>query len=1035
MFDQYGDFKRQLPDRDPEETADWVDSLDTIVRDEGADRAQFVLYKVLKRARQLNIGLPPLTQTRYINTISPEQEPAFPGDEEMEHRIRRMVRWNAVVMVLRANNASPGIGGHLATYASAASLYEVGFNHFFRGKDAPGMGDQVFIQGHAAPGIYARAYLEGRLTDDQIDHFRQEVVPGQGLSSYPHPRLMPDFWEFPTVSMGLSPLAALYQARFNRYLCDRGIKDTSQSRVWAFLGDGETDEPESLGALTIASREGLDNLIFVVNCNLQRLDGPVRGNGKIIQELEAVFRGAGWNVIKVIWGREWDPLLAKDVDGVLVHRMGEMLDGESQKYSVETGAYIREHFFGTDRRLLDLVADKTDDEIKGLRRGGHDYRKLYAAYRAAVEHVGSPTVILAQTVKGWTLGPGVEARNITHQAKKLTEAELRVFRDRLELPIPDSKLKDPPYCHPGKDSPEVQYLMERRRALGGPLPRRVVIGKKLDLPADPVYAEFMSGSGSQEVSTTMAFAKLLRNLLRDPGIGRRVVPIVPDEARTFGMDPLFKEVGIYSALGQRYEPVDSNLVLSYREATDGQVLEEGITEAGSTASFQAAGTSYATHAEPMIPFYIFYSMFGFQRTGDELWAFSDVRGRGFLLGATAGRTTLNGEGLQHEDGHSVLLASVIPSVRIYDPAFAYETAMIVREGIDRMYGEHPEDVLYYLTLYNENHAMPPRPDGLRDEDVVRGLYRFRAAPKVGRGAPTATILGSGSIMQQALRAQSILAERFGVAAEVWSAPSYQLLRNEALDADRWNLLHPTESAARPAGHQPAVRAGVARPDHRGQRLHPGLARPDRTLGSGRRVAEPGHGRVRAQRHARAPAALLRGRRGSRHRGGHGRAGALRPDRARASRDGDHRARSGPGGPVLADALMRRALGLVLALVICSSCAGAQHSSTGASAGHLPPATGPSSPGATGPGLLPAATGGTTGSPAGATGPGPSAGRAFDPNRVSVALATVRRRAGEPGVRHGRGRRHGPPAGRGAGGPHPDRGRRRQGGTGPVSRYQ
>ncbi len=798
MFDEYGDFKRQLPDRDPSETADWTESLDSIARDAGPERAQFILYRLLKRARQLGIGLPPLTQTRYINTISPEQEPPFPGDEQMELRIRRMVRWNAVAMVLRGNNLSPGIGGHLATYASAASLYEVGFNHFFRGKDADGMGDQVFMQGHAAPGFYARAFLEGRLTEAQLDHFRREVVPGQGLSSYPHPRLMPDFWEFPTVSMGLGPLSAIYQARFNRYLHNRGIKDTTGNRVWAFLGDGETDEPETLGALCLAEREGLDNLTFVVNCNLQRLDGPVRGNGKIVQELEAHFRGAGWNVIKVVWGREWDPLLARDVDGVLVHRMGEVLDGESQKYSVETGAYIREHFFGADPRLAELVRDLTDDQIKALRRGGHDYRKLHAAYHAAVRHSGQPTAILVQTVKGWTLGTGVEARNITHQAKKLSEVELRVFRDRLELPIPDGALKDAPYYRPGPETPEMQYLLERRRLLGGPLPRRVVVHKPLPTPGDSVFGEFASGSGTQEVSTTMAFAKLLRNLLRDPDIGRRVVPIIPDEARTFGLDPLFKEVGIYAAAGQRYTPVDSNLMLSYREATDGQVLEEGITEAGSVASLQAAATSYATHAEPMVPIYIFYSMFGFQRTGDQFWQLADARGRGFVLGGTAGRTTLNGEGLQHEDGHSLVLASVIPTVRAYDPAFAYETAALIRDGIRRMYGEQPEDVYYYLALYNENHAMPARPDDLEDEHIVRGLYRFRAAP-VGpaQDAPRATLLGSGSIMQQVLRAQDILAERFGVAADVWSATSFQVLRNQALEVDRWNQFHPGEPAREP----------------------------------------------------------------------------------------------------------------------------------------------------------------------------------------------------------------------------------------------
>ena len=814
MFDQFGEFKRQLPDRDQEETSDWVRSLDSVVEDEGRARAQFILYRVLKRARQHNLGLPPLTSTRYINTISPEQEPEFPGDEQMELRIRRMIRWNAVAMVIRANSRAPGIGGHLATYASAATLYEVGFNHFFRGKDAEQMGDQIFFQGHAAPGIYARAFLEGRLSEDQLDHFRQEVS-GKGLSSYPHPRLMPDFWEFPTVSMGLGPLAAIYQARFNRYLQHRGIKDTSKNRVWAFLGDGETDEPEALGSLSVAAREGLDNLTFVVNCNLQRLDGPVRGNGKIIQELESVFRGAGWNVIKVIWAREWDDLLAHDVDGVLVDKMNDTLDGEYQKFSVETGAYIREHFFGTDPRLKEMIAHLSDDDILHLRRGGHDYRKVYAAYDAATRVKDRPTAILVKTVKGWTLGTGVEGRNITHQAKKMTEQELKIFRDRLQL------------AHRRRQAQGRAVLPPGRQGAGDGIPARAPRGpgwthaaaRRRDQDArtargDPVYAEFMAGSGTQEASTTMAFAKLLRNLLRDKVLGDRIVPIIPDEARTFGMDPLFKEVGIYSALGQLYDPVDSNLVLSYREAKDGQVLEEGITEAGSSASFQAAGTAYATHAEPMIPFYIFYSMFGFQRTGDEFWAFADARGRGFLLGATAGRTTLNGEGLQHEDGHSLVVASVIPTIRIYDPAFAYETAVIVRDGIERMYGAKPEDALYYLTLYNENYAMPARPESVSDEDIVRGLYRFREAPAVsggsggkggsggngaksGRAPIKATILGGGSIMQQALRAQQILAEKFGVAADVWSALSYQQLRNQALEVDRWNRLHPDEKQRTP----------------------------------------------------------------------------------------------------------------------------------------------------------------------------------------------------------------------------------------------
>jgi pyruvate dehydrogenase E1 component len=786
----FDEFKHQLPDIDPAETQEWLESFDQLVAQEGESRARFLVYKLLKRARQLHVGLPPLTQTRYINTISPEQEPFFPGDEQIELRIRRIIRWNAVAMVLRANNRFAGIGGHLATYASAASLYEVGFNHFFRGKDGDQSGDQVFYQGHAAPGIYARAFLEGRLTEDQLDHFRRETVPGQGLSSYPHPRLMPDFWEFPTVSMGLGPISAIYQARYNRYLQNRGLLDTSGSRVWAFLGDGETDEPESLGALHLAAREGLDNLTFVVNCNLQRLDGPVRGNGKIIQELESAFRGAGWNVIKVIWAREWDELLARDVDGVLVEKMNNTLDGEFQKFSVAGGGYIREHFFGPDPRLRKLVEHLSDDDLAKLRRGGHDYRKVYAAYKAATESKGSPTVILAHTVKGWTLGPGVEARNITHQAKKLSEAELKIFRDRIELPIPDAKLKDAPYYHPGPDSEEVQYLKERRRALGGEVPKRIVRSAALPKPSDAFDKEFASGSDTA-VSTTMVFSRILRNLIRDKELGPRIVPIIPDEARTFGMDPLFKEVGIYAALGQRYEPVDSDLILSYREAVDGQVLEEGITEAGSMASLQAAATSYASHGYPMIPFYIFYSMFGFQRTGDQMWALGDARGRGFLMGATAGRTTLTGEGLQHDDGHSHVLASTIPNLRAYDPAFAYELAAVVRDGIERMYHDG-EDVFYYITIYNENYAQPKKPEGV-DDGIIRGLYRFAEAPDLGRKAQVARLVGSGSILQQVIAAQQLLAEKTGIAAEVYSAPSFPLLRRDALATERWNRLNPTET--------------------------------------------------------------------------------------------------------------------------------------------------------------------------------------------------------------------------------------------------
>jgi pyruvate dehydrogenase E1 component len=780
------DFKQQLPDIDEAETREWIDSLDQVLDQAGENRARFLMYKLLKRARQRQIGVPSLTQTRYINTISPEQEPSFPGDEGLERRIRRLIRWNAVAMVLRANTRFPGIGGHMSTYASAATLYEVGFNHFFRGKDHPGGGDSIFFQGHAAPGIYARAFLEGRLSEEDLDRYRRETGGG-GLSSYPHPRLMPDFWEFPTVSMGLGPLAAVYQARFNRYLHNRGIKDTSQQRVWAYLGDGEMDEPESISGISLAAREGLDNLTFVVNCNLQRLDGPVRGNGKVIQELEGLFRGAGWNVLKVIWGREWDELLARDVDGVLVEKMNTTVDGEFQKYSTSTGLYIREHFFGPDPRLRRMVEHLSDSDIEHLRRGGHDYRKVYAAYKAATEYTGAPTVILAKTVKGWTLGKGIESRNVTHQAKKMREDELRVFRDRLELPIPDAQLEEYPYFHPGSGSEEVEYMIERRASLGGSVPRRVVRAAALPAPAPKVDAEFDAGS-TTAVSTTMVFTRLLRNLLRDPEIGRRIVPIVPDEARTFGLDPLFKEVGIYAAQGQRYEPVDSDLVLSYREAIDGQVLEEGINEAGSMASLQAASTSYATHGEPMIPFYMFYSMFGFQRTGDQAWALGDQRGRGFMIGATAGRTTLAGEGLQHDDGHTHVLASTVPVVRAYDPAFAYELATIIRDGIGRMYGAG-EDDFYYVTVYNENYPQPPRPEGV-DEGIVRGLYRFAAAPEIAEPKGHVRLVGSGSILVQVLAARDLLAERFGIAAEVYSATSFQQLRQDALGVERWNRLNP-----------------------------------------------------------------------------------------------------------------------------------------------------------------------------------------------------------------------------------------------------
>ncbi len=793
-------FARQLPDTDPTETKEWLDSLDSVVAQYGRTRAQTLMNRLLARARELQVGLPALTSTPYINTIAPENEPWFPGDEIMERRIRAIIRWNAVAMVIRANKRSEGIGGHLATFASSASLIEVGFNHFFRGKDDGTSGDQISFQGHASPGVYARAFLEYRLDERHLENFRMEAG-GHGLSSYPHPRLMPDFWEFPTVSMGLGPLNAIYQARFNRYLLNRRVADTSRSRVWAFLGDGECDEPESLGALSLAAREQLDNLTFVVNCNLQRLDGPVRGNGKIIQELEAVFRGAGWNVIKVIWGSKWDPIIARDNDGVLLNKMNTTLDGEFQKYSVEDGAYARDHFFGPDPRLRKMVEHLTDEDIRLLPRGGHDYRKLYAAYKAAVEHEGQPTVILAKTVKGWTLGPDVEGRNSTHQIKKLDEENLHLLRERLYLQdlITDESISEgiPPFVRFAKDSPEFEYLMARRTALGGSVPKRVLRAKPLVVPAPTgaPYAEFDGGSGTQAVSTTMVYARLLRALLRDEKLGQRVVPIIPDEARTFGMDGLFREVGIYAALGQKYDPVDSNLALFYKESQSGQILEEGITESGAMGSFVAAGTAYATHAVEMIPMYTFYSMFGFQRTGDQCWLFGDARGKGFMFGATAGRTTLNGEGLQHEDGHSLVLASTIPNMRAYDPAFAYELATIIGDGIERMYAKG-EDTWYYVTLYNENYPMPAMPqhpegaEGVR-AGIVKGLYRFEAAPELAPDRPRATVLFSGPSHLAAREARTILSDEFGVAVELWSATSYKALREDALAAERWNRLHPT----------------------------------------------------------------------------------------------------------------------------------------------------------------------------------------------------------------------------------------------------
>ncbi|HKY64328.1 MAG TPA: pyruvate dehydrogenase (acetyl-transferring), homodimeric type [bacterium] len=772
---------------DPREVEDWFHSLDAALQTHGPGPVRRLLDELLIHAASKGAALTPRLNTPYVNTIPVEAQPAYPGDGAIEWRIRSLVRWNAMAMVVRANKKYPGIGGHISTFASAATLYEVAFNHFLRGKDNGDFGDQVFIQGHAAPGIYARSFLEGRIGVAELENFRRELEKGGGLSSYPHPWLMPSYWEFPTVSMGLSPLAAIYQARFNRYLQARGIKDTSGSRVWAFLGDGETDEPESLGSLSIAAREGLDNLTFVVNCNLQRLDGPVRGNGKIIQELEAVFRGAGWNVIKVIWGSDWDPLLAKDHHGLLVKRMGEVVDGQYQKYSVEPGAYTRKDFFGVSPELLQLAEPLSDEHIRKMRRGGHDPDKVYAAYHAATRHRGGPTVILAKTIKGYGLGEAGEGRNITHQQKKMNEAELKAFRDRFEIPIPDEKLGDVPFYRPDPKSPEMQYLLERRAKLGGSLPKRRVLAKTLEVPGLEDLQEFLAGTGDRAVSTTMAFGRLLNLLLRDKKIGRRVVPIIPDEARTFGLDPLFRQVGIYSAIGQLYEPVDKSMLLYYHESKEGQVLEEGITEAGSMASFTAAGTAYASHGEPMIPFYLFYSMFGFQRTGDQMWAFGDQRGRGFLCGATAGRTTLAGEGLQHQDGHSHLLASTVPNIRAYHPAFAYEIAVIVQEGLRRMHVEL-EDCYYYLTLQNENYPMPEMPAGA-ENGILHGLYRFEAS-RQKPDWPKVQLFGSCAILREVLRAKELLEKQFQVAADVWSATSYQLLRREALSCERWNRLHP-----------------------------------------------------------------------------------------------------------------------------------------------------------------------------------------------------------------------------------------------------
>ncbi len=798
-----------LPDTDPGETQEWLDSLDQVLDVGGRTRARYVMLRLLERAREKQIGVPSLSATDFVNTIGPEQEPWFPGDEDVERLYRRMIRWNAAVMVHRAQRPGVSVGGHISTYASAATLYEVGMNHFFRGPDHPGGGDQVFFQGHASPGMYARSFLEGVLGEEDLRGFRQEkshLVDGQirALSSYPHPRMMPDYWQFPTVSMGLGPLNAIYQAQFNKYLHHRGIKDTSEQRVWAFLGDGEMDEVESRGALQIAAYEELDNLTFVVNCNLQRLDGPVRGNGKIIQELEAQFRGAGWNVIKVIWGRGWDPLLAADRDHALVHIMNTTTDGDYQTFRANDGAYVREHFFGRDPRTRKLVESWSDADIwTQLKRGGHDYHKVFAAYQAATHHTGQPTVILAHTIKGYTLGSSFAGRNATHQMKKMSVDDMKTFRDVLRLPISDAQLEEdpykPPFYHPGYDDPAIEYMLERRKALGGSLPQRRSKYTQLSLPGDDAYRQVKKGSGKQQVATTMAFVRLLKDLMRDKDFGRRVVPIIPDEARTFGMDSFFPTLKIYNPHGQNYTPVDAELMLSYRESSEGQILHLGINEAGSTAAFTAAGTSYATHGEPMIPIYIFYSMFGFQRTGDSIWAAADQLTRGFLIGATAGRTTLTGEGTQHADGHSPLLASTNPAVVSYDPAYAYEVAHIMRSGLERMFGEDAENVIYYLTVYNEPIVQPAEPEDVDVEGIVRGMYLLRPADTSDwQHTPArAQLLASGVGVPWALEAQELLANDWGVAADVWSVTSWGELRRDGLASDEQAFLHPKGEARVP----------------------------------------------------------------------------------------------------------------------------------------------------------------------------------------------------------------------------------------------
>lgn len=769
------------------ENEEWLYSMDYVLQQWGPERVVDLLKQLQIRAHKAGVELPFTANTPYINTISRAKQPPYPGNREIERMIKSLIRWNAMAMVVKANKNENGIGGHISTYASVATLLEVAFNHFFRGNGDDLDGDMIYFQGHAAPGIYARAFLEGRLSVDQLNNFRRELNPKGGLSSYPHPWLMPDFWQFSTVSMGLGPITAIYQARFNRYLEDRGLKNTSNQKVWAFLGDGETDEPETLGAITLASREKLDNLIFVINCNLQRLDGPVRGNGKIVQELEAVFRGAGWNVIKVLWGGEWDELIEKDVKGKLVKRMGEIVDGQSQKFSIAPGDYVRREFFGSDPEIQAMVSHLTDDQIRKMRRGGHDPEKVFAAYNAAVNHKGQPTVILANTIKGYGLGESGEGKNITHSQKKLNEDELREFRTRFGIPISDDEVAKAPFYKLPEDSPEMQYLRKRREELGGYVPQRREDVRPIKTPPEDVFAEFYTGSDGRELSSTMAFVRIFTKILKDKEIGKLIVPIIPDEARTFGMESLFRQHGIYSHVGQLYEPVDRELLLYYKEAKDGQILEEGITEAGAMSSFIAAGTAYANHGINMMPFFVYYSMFGLQRVGDLVWAAADMKAKGFMIGGTAGRTTLAGEGLQHQDGHSHLQAMTIPNMIAYDPAFAYELAVIIRDGIRRMY-EEQEDVFYYVTIMNENYVMPAMPEGVKD-GILKGMYRFKAGSDNSKPL-VANLLGSGTILNEVIRAAEILEEKYGVSSNVYSVTSYKELRNDALEAERYNMLHP-----------------------------------------------------------------------------------------------------------------------------------------------------------------------------------------------------------------------------------------------------